>query len=69
MAIAGHLSQTMVEHYSHIRMAARRAALEGITKQVQTADFTAGVHQTVHQFQNENSRTPANYLKRMVGLD
>jgi len=30
MAIAGHLSRGMVEHYSHIRMAAKRAALDAI---------------------------------------
>lgn len=27
MSIAGHLSRKMPEHYSHIRMAAKRAAL------------------------------------------
>jgi integrase len=30
MAIAGHLSRKMLEHYSHIRMAAKRAALDAI---------------------------------------
>ena len=49
MAIAGHLSRTMLEHYSHIRMAAKRAALEGITKQAETQVFQAGVNQNVHQ--------------------
>ena len=28
MAIAGHLSRNMLEHYSHIRMAAKRAAID-----------------------------------------
>jgi hypothetical protein len=28
MAVAGHLSRRMLEHYSHVRMAAKRAALE-----------------------------------------
>jgi integrase len=32
MAIAGHLSRTMLEHYSHIRMAAKRTALDSIVK-------------------------------------
>jgi len=27
MAIAGHMSRRMLEHYSHVRMAAKRAAL------------------------------------------
>lgn len=34
MSIAGHLSRKMLEHYSHIRMAAKRAALEAIAKPV-----------------------------------
>ena len=28
MAVAGHMSRRMLEHYSHVRMAARRSALE-----------------------------------------
>lgn len=32
MAIAGHLSRTMLEHYSHIRMAAKRTALDAIVR-------------------------------------
>jgi|GEM_PF-1282383 len=49
MAIAGHLSRAMLEHYSHIRMAAKRAALEGIAKGPEPGVFGAGVHQNVHQ--------------------
>jgi len=49
MAIAGHLSRTMLEHYSHIRMAAKRAALEGIARASETAVFQADVNQNVHQ--------------------
>jgi integrase len=41
MSIAGHLSRKMLEHYSHIRMAAKRAALDAIAKPV----FEAGVVQ------------------------
>jgi len=61
MAIAGHLSRTMLEHYSHIRMAAKRAALESIVKN-QTAGtvFQAGVNQDVHQIENAESDAPAN---------
>jgi integrase len=55
MAIAGHLSRKMVEHYSHIRMAAKRVALEGIAKQVQAADFQTDVNQNVHQPSDDNS--------------
>ena len=41
MSIAGHLSRKMVEHYSHIRMAAKRTALDAIVKPV----FDTGVAQ------------------------
>jgi integrase len=34
MSIAGHLSRKMLEHYSHIRMAAKRAAVDAIVKPV-----------------------------------
>jgi len=34
MSIAGHLSRKMLEHYSHIRMEAKRAALDAIAKPV-----------------------------------
>ena len=34
MSIAGHLSRKMLEHYSHIRMAAKRAALDAIVTPV-----------------------------------
>lgn len=32
MDIAGHVSKQMLKHYSHIRMQAKREALEGIVK-------------------------------------
>jgi integrase len=31
LAIAGHLSRAMLEHYSHVRMAAKRAAVESLS--------------------------------------
>jgi len=60
MAIAGHLSRAMVEHYSHIRMAAKRAAVEGITKSAGPANVQAAVNQNVHQPANVHSGAPAN---------
>jgi len=54
MAIAGHLTRAMLEHYSHIRMAAKRTALEGIV--VQTGP---GVNQNVHQLPNAESTPPS----------
>ena len=41
MSIAGHLSRKMLEHYSHIRMAAKRMAVDAIAKPV----FEVGVAQ------------------------
>jgi integrase len=41
MAIAGHVSRKMIEHYSHIRMEAKRGATDAIVER--------GVHQNVHQ--------------------
>jgi len=49
MAIAGHLSRRMVEHYSHIRMAAKRVALDAIAFVQESRVFDVGVHQNVHQ--------------------
>jgi hypothetical protein len=34
MAISGHVSRRMIEHYSHIRMEAKRAALDAIAMPV-----------------------------------
>jgi hypothetical protein len=56
MAIAGHVSQQMLEHYSHIRMAAKRAALEAISTLLpdapaggKMADSKGDVHQNANQ--------------------
>ena len=48
MSISGHLSRAMIEHYSHVRMAAKRAALDGIVKQNETTAFPVSVNQNVH---------------------
>src|SRR5215470_18013076 len=37
MAIAGHVSRKMIEHYSHIRIEAKRAALDAIAKPISRA--------------------------------
>jgi integrase len=41
MAIAGHVSRRMIEHYSHIRMTAKRSAVDSIVE--------GGVNQNVNQ--------------------
>lgn len=54
MAIAGHLSQKMIEHYSHIRMEAKRRATDAIVD--------GGVHQNVHQLPEGDSNAAAKPL-------
>jgi integrase len=38
MAIAGHVDRKMLEHYSHVRMEAKRKALEGLPRTTSTAE-------------------------------
>jgi integrase-like protein len=49
MAIAGHVSRKMIEHYSHIRMEAKRAALDAIAAPPLQAVIDAGVNQNVNR--------------------
>jgi hypothetical protein len=49
MAVAGHVSKKMLERYSHIRMAAKRTALDGLVQIPERPVFQEGVHQNVHQ--------------------
>ena len=51
MAIAGHVSRKMLEHYSHIRMEAKRAALDAIATPFEPAMINLDVHQNVHQLE------------------
>jgi hypothetical protein len=37
MAIVGHVSRKMIEHYSHIRLEAKRTALDAIANPVSEA--------------------------------
>jgi len=51
MGIAGHLSKKMIEHYSHIRMKAKRRAVEALSmvrKPAQTAGQIEGGYVTNH---------------------
>jgi integrase len=62
MAIAGHVSRSMIEHYSHIRMEAKRAALDAIASQSQRAVIGAGVNQNVNQPARNDSSISAKSL-------
>ena len=58
MAIAGHVSRKMIEHYSHIRMEAKRAALDAIAKPT----FDVAVAQNWAQSPNVEKTTVAKSL-------
>ncbi len=62
MAIAGHVSRRMLEHYSRIRMDAKRRALDALNKPLEPAVFGAGVHQNGNQVEAGDSERTANLL-------
>ena len=62
MAIAGHVSRTMIEHYSHIRMEAKRAALDAIAAQSSQTILGASVNQNVNQLPAGDSKASAKSL-------
>jgi len=48
MAIAGHVSRRMLEHYSHIRMQAKRTAVEAISQPVSEGSGAQNWAQSPH---------------------
>ena len=60
MALAGHVSRAMMERYSHIRMEAKRRAVDTLSG----ADFDAAVAQNWAQFFVSEKSNDANLLKR-----
>jgi integrase len=60
MAIAGHVSRKMIEHYSHIRMEAKRVALDAIAKPALERVSEAGVAQNWAQSSNEEKQPVRN---------
>jgi integrase len=62
MSIAGHVSRRMLEHYSKVRLDAKRAALEAIAGQPETAVFEAAVHQIGNQIPDGLKADAANLL-------
>ena len=59
MALAGHVSRAMMERYSHIRMEAKRRAVDTLSG----ADFEPGVAQNWAQFFVSEKSNDANMLK------
>lgn len=55
MAIAGHVSRRMLEHYSHIRMEAKRTAVEAIAQPVSVMD---GAQNWAQSAKSQNGATP-----------
>jgi len=62
MAIAGHVSKKMLERYSHIRMTAKRKALDAIVQGSERSNFGEAVHQNVHQLRESASDTSSKPL-------
>lgn len=59
MSIAGHVSRAMMEHYSHIRIAAKRSALDSIATPLpqptttKTVESLEGVYQNAYQTEED----------------
>ena len=47
MAIAGHVSRRMLERYSHVRMEAKRNAMEALATSTKTAGYDTNHDTTV----------------------
>ena len=62
MAIAGHVSRKMLEHDSHIRMEAKRVAVDAIAAQPSQTVFGAAVNQNVNQLPAGTARASAKPL-------
>jgi hypothetical protein len=68
MSIAGHVSRQMLEHYSHIRLAAKRAALDSIATPLpapasgKTPVFEPDVHQIGNQIGMPQNRAAGRLL-------
>jgi integrase len=61
-AIAGHVSQRMLEHYSRIRMDAKRRALDALAQPLKPGVFEVDVHQNGNQVEGAVSQTAAKLL-------
>ena len=57
-----HVSRKMIEHYSHIRLEAKRTALDAISAQPLQAVIEASVNQNVNQVPKGDPRASAKSL-------
>jgi hypothetical protein len=61
LAIAGHVSRRMLEHYSHIRMDAKRTALDALRAAPKVSQTTGGGTVTSQNHViNERDKDPSN---------
>ena len=56
MAIAGHVSARMLEHYSHIRLDAKRRALEALSVRGLTGGYDTKHDTKLHQYRQSSSQ-------------
>jgi hypothetical protein len=65
MGIAGHVSKKILQHYSHVRMEAKRDALDALSmKPVQkgdSGDIEGLLHKLRHKTERSDGRDAASY--------
>jgi hypothetical protein len=68
MSIAGHVSRQMLEHYSHIRMAAKRSALDSIATPLPKPDGgkLPGSSRDVHQIGNQTGMSRKRIVRKLL---
>ena len=66
MSLAGHLSREMLEHYSHVRLEAKRQAVEALSARNKMADH---VTKHVTNGQSESEEEFVNNRKRWSGRE
>jgi hypothetical protein len=68
MAIAGHVSRRMLERYSHVRMEAKRTAMETLAVSTRTAGYDTN-HDTNAAAPGTPSSKPLRKLVDLVGIE
>ena len=73
MAVSGHMSRRMLEHYSHVRMAAKRVALDklesGLMARPSVEEATRSSGRQIEQLRHKSYLNgPCNLLILVVGV-
>jgi len=69
MAIAGHVSQEMLQHYSHIRLEAKREAVEALSKGNETGGYVTNHVTNRQEKANERGDVPLTQRKDWSGRE